>query len=135
IIINGSNKLEVLDAHTGARIKKIDIENPRYITFYNGKAFLSSYLGKVADAANGSVVEIDTTSLQIGRSVEVGRQPEELVAYNDKIYVANSGGYSPPNYESTISVIDISTFQESKRIEVGINLHRLKIDSEGDLYV
>src|SRR5690606_37225025 len=56
-------------------------------------------------------------------------------AYNDKIYVANSGGYSPPNYESTISVIDISTFQESKRIEVGINLHRLKIDSEGDLYV
>lgn len=137
VVVNGSNKVEVLDADTGKRIKQIDIDNPRCLTFYKGKAYLSSYLGGVGNASNpnGIVAEIDTTSLKITRRVEVGRQPEELVAYNDKIYVANSGGYSPPNYESTISVIDVNAFTETKRIEVAINLHRLKIDSEGDLYV
>ncbi|MEO8773774.1 MAG: YncE family protein, partial [Gelidibacter sp.] len=122
---------------TGVRIKQIDIDNPRYLTFFKGKAYLSSYLGSVgnANAPNGIVAEIDTTTFKITRRVEVGRQPEELVAYNDKIYVANSGGYSAPDYESTISVVDVNSFTETKRIEVAVNLHRIKIDSEGDLYV
>lgn len=137
VVVNASSKIEVLDVKTGKRIKKIDIDNGRYITFHKGKAYVSSYLGSIgnSNASNGIVAEIDTTSLSITRRVDVGRQPEELVAYNDKIYVANSGGYSPPDYESTVSVIDINSFTETKRIEVGINLHRLKIDSEGDLYV
>ena len=137
VVVNASNKVEVLDVNTHKRLKQIDIANGRYITFYNGKAYLSTYLGTIGDsnAANGKVIEIDTTSLSITRSVEVGRQPEELVAYNDKIYVANSGGYSPPNYESTVSVIDIDSFTETKRIEVAINLHRIEVDNEGDLYV
>lgn len=137
VVVNASNKVEVLDVNTGERIKQIDIDNGRYITFHRGKAYLSSYLGSIGDpnAPNGIVAEIDTTSLEITRRVEVGRQPEELVAYNDKIYVANSGGYSPPDYESTISVIDVNSFTETNRIEVAVNLHRLKIDSEGDLYV
>ncbi|MBP1839651.1 YncE family protein [Formosa algae] len=137
VVVNASNKVEVLDAETGVKLKQIDVNNCRYITFYNGKAYLSTYLGEIGDysATEGQVHEIDTTSLSITRRVDVGRQPEELVAYNNKIYVANSGGYSPPDYESTISVIDIESFTETNRIEVAINLHRLKIDSEGDLYV
>ncbi|MCM4166635.1 hypothetical protein KCTC52924_01482 [Arenibacter antarcticus] len=137
VVVNASNKVEVLNIDTGARIKQIDIDNGRHITFYNGKAYLSSYLGSIGDpnAPKGIVAEIDTTSLKITRRVEVGRQPEELAAYNGKIYVANSGGYSPPDYESTISVIDINNFTETKRIDVAVNLHRLNIDSEGDLYV
>lgn len=137
VVVNASNKIEVLNADTGIRIKQIDLANGRYVTFYKGKVYVSSYLGSIGDpsAPKGIVAEIDTTSLNITRRVEVGRQPEELVACNDKIYVANSGGYSPPDYESTISVIDIPSFTENKRIEVAVNLHRLKIDREGDLYV
>lgn len=137
VVVNASNKVEVLDVETGKRLKQIDVDNCRYITFYEGKAYLSTYLGSIGDpnAPNGIVAEIDTTSLNITRTVEVGRQPEELVAYEGKIYVANSGGYSPPDYETTISVIDIASFTETKRIEVAKNLHRLKIDEEGDIYV
>jgi DNA-binding beta-propeller fold protein YncE len=51
-----------------------------------------------------------------------------------KIYVANSGGYMVPNYESTVSVIDIATFTERKRIKVAINLHRLRADRHGNLW-
>ncbi|MFB5944210.1 YncE family protein [Albibacterium profundi] len=137
IIVNNSNKVEVLDKYTAKRIGQIDIINCRYITFGNGRAYVSAYLGSVGDpnAPNGMVAEIDTASLEITRRVEVGRQPEELAIVGERLYVANSGGYSPPNYESTISVIDLESFEEVKRIEVAPNLHRLKADSYGDLYV
>lgn len=137
IVVNASNKVEVLDVKTGKRLKQLDVKNGRYITFYEGKAYLSSYTGAASmdNGGQGIVAEIDTTSLEIVRSTSVGRQPEELAAYGGRIYVANSGGYSPPDYETTISVIDIESFEEVKRIEVAENLHRLKIDKEGDLYV
>lgn len=137
VVVNVSNKVEVLNAKSGKRIGQIDVNNCRYITFSNGKAYVSSYLGKVGDpkAPNGIVAEIDTTSLTITRTVEVGRQPEEIAVVNGKLYVANSGGYSPPNYENTVSVIDLNSFKELKRIEIAINLHRLKADRYGDLYI
>lgn len=137
VVVNVSNKVEVLDAKTSKRIKQVDIANCRYITFHKGKAYVSAYLGTIGDpqAPAGNVSEIDTTSLQITRQVTVGRQPEEMAVVGEKLYVANSGGYSPPNYESTISVIDLSNFTELKRIDVAINLHRLKKDKYGDLYV
>lgn len=137
VVVNISNKVEVLNVKTGKRIAQIDITNGRYITFASGKAYVSAYLGRVGDptAANGIVAEIDTTALTISRTVEVGRQPEELAVVGNKLYVANSGGYSPPHYESTVSVVDLTSFKEVKRIEVGINLHRLKTDKYGDLYV
>ena len=137
IVVNASNKVEVIDVNTRKKIKQINVDNCRYVKFYKGKAYLTTYLGSIGDpnAANGKIMEIDTTSLSVTRSVNVGRQPEELVIHNDKIYVANSGGYSPPDYESTVSVVDIVSFEETKRIEVDINLHRMQIDSEGDIYV
>jgi len=137
IIVNGSNKVEVLNVSTGKRIQQIDILNCRYISFSRGKAYVSAYLGQVGDpkAPNGVVVEIDTNSLKEVKRIEVGRQPEEMAVVGSNLYVANSGGYTPGNYENTISVIDLETFRETKRIAVAINLHRLKADRFGDLYV
>lgn len=137
-VINNSNKIEVMDAVTSKRLKVIDVKNCRYITFANGKAYVSAYDGEAQlgdNSPNGFVAEIDTTALSITRTVKVGRQPEEMAVVGDKLYVANSGGYSPPDYERTISVIDLKTFTKTKDIDVAINLHRLKADSEGDLYV
>jgi len=137
VVVNVSNKVEVLNAKTGKRISLINIDNCRYLTFHNGKAYVSAYLGKVGDpkAPNGAVNEIDTTTLQITRKVTVGRQPEEMAIVGEKLYVANSGGYSPPNYERTVSVIDLASFTELKRIDVAINLDRVKADRYGDIYV
>ncbi|RYD91375.1 MAG: YncE family protein [Sphingobacteriales bacterium] len=137
VVLNVSNKVEVLDAKTAKRIKQIDITNCRYVNFHNGKAYVSAYLGTIGDpnAPNGTVSEIDTTSLSITRKVTVGRQPEEMAIVGEKLYIANSGGYNPKNYERTISVIDLAGFTETKRIDVAINLDRLKVDKYGDLYV
>lgn len=137
-VINVSNKVEVIDKWTAKRIKKIDIPNCRYVAFYKDKAYVSSYAGPVAidpNAEIGFVAEIDTTSLEIKRKVNVGYQPEQMVVHNGKLYVANSGGYRVPNYDRTISVIDLATFTEIKKIDVGINLYAIRIDSRGDIYV
>jgi len=137
VVMNWSKKVEILDAQTGRRIKVLTdnthkaIENARYITFANGFAYLSSY----TTSEKGMVLEIDTTTLSITRTVEVGRQPDELVVVDNKLYVANSGGYSPSNLENYVSVIDLASFKVTKAITVAPNLRRLKKDSAGFLYI
>jgi len=138
VVVNVSNKIEVMDAKTTKRIKTIPLQNCRYMVFKNGKAYASSYAGPVdinPNAPKGKVVEIDTVSLSIQREVTVGYQPEEMDIVGNQLFVANSGGYIVPNYDKTVSVIDLNSFTETKKIDVAINLHRLKKDNYGDLYV
>ena len=137
-VINCSNYIEVFDVHTAIHVKEIRVPNCRYMAFNGGKAYISSYSGPVGinpNAEKGFVAEIDTVTLELTRKVEVGYQPDEIAVYDGKLYVANSGGYRVPNYDRTVSVIDLETFKEIKKIDVGINLHRIKIDKRGYLYV
>lgn len=137
IVVNCSHKVEVLDSHTGIRIGQIDIHNCRYINFHRGRAYVSSYIGPVLVdpmSPKGAVFEVDTTNLRITASCTVGYQPEEMAFVGDSLYVANSGGYRPPAYDNTISVIRLSDMTETRKIPVAINLHRLRADSHGRLW-
>lgn len=137
-VINVSNLIVVFDVRTARRIKEIEVPNCRYLAFWKDKAYISSYAGPVQidpNAEVGFVAEIDTASLEVTRKVPVGYQPEEMVVHNKKLYVANSGGYRAPNYDRTVSVVDLETFKEEKKIDVAINLYRMAIDERGDIYV
>lgn len=137
-VVNCSHYVEVMDVESVQHLGKIAISNCRYITFNEGKAYVSSYAGPVQidpNARPGKIVEVDTTSLAITREVVVGYQPEEMVITNGKLYVANSGGYRFPNYDRTVSVVDLETFKVVKTIDVSINLHRMKLDRYGRIYV
>jgi len=127
IVVNNSNKVEVVDAATCRRVKQLDVNQCRYVDFYKNKAYITSN--------DGFVAVVDTATLTITNRIKTGRNPEQLLVAGDKLYVANSGGYSPPNYERTVSVINLHTEQETRRIEAGINLHRMALDADGDLYV
>lgn len=136
-VINVTGYVEVMDVNTGRHVNSLTIPNCRYITFNKGYAYVSSYNGPVKiepDAPPGCVVKIDTASMrEVGR-IMVGYQPEEMVIRDNKLYVANSGRYRVPNYDNTISVIDLNKFEEIKKITVGINLHRLQLDSDANIY-
>lgn len=137
-VINCSNFVEVMDVRTARHLGSISILNCRYITFSGDKAYVSSYAGPVQidpNARPGKVVEIDTETLQITREVTVGYQPEEMVATGGRLYVANSGGYRFPDYDRTVSVIDLDSFQVVDTIDVAINLHRMELDRYGRIYV
>lgn len=138
-VINCSNKIEVMDAKTARRIGQIEIPNCRFIQFHEGYAYVTSYAGPVEIrpdySQKGYVAKVDTATLQVVDRCIVGFQPDELAITGGKIYVANSGGYMVPNYENTLSVIDLDTFVEEKRVEIDINLFRVRPDSKGRLWV
>lgn len=142
-VINVSNKIEVMDAETAVRVGQIEIPNCRFIKFHQGYAYVTSYAGPVVIDPDyeqlGFVAKINTVTLEVVDRCLVGFQPDELEIVDNKIYVANSGGYmgagDTEGYERTVSVIDIATFKEEKRIDVAYNLERIKADSRGDLWV
>lgn len=130
--------VDIADATTYKQIKRLNITNCRDIKFIDNKAYISTYDGNFQEDTQsniGKVVELNTTTLEVTREVNVGYQPEEMEIYNNKLYVANSGGYLYPNYDKTVSVINLNTFTVEKNINVEVNLHRMEIDSTGKIYV
>lgn len=134
VVVNVSSQIEILDASTGKSLKQIPMfddkgvaRQPRYITFHKDKAYVCSF--------DGTVAKIDTASMQIEDIVVVGRNPDGICVANNKIYVSNSGGLNFPNYDNTVSVIDISTFTEIKKIKVASNPGKIYADSQGDVYL
>jgi len=138
IVVNVSNKVEVATADSCKRITQINIPNCRYLAFKDGFAYVSSYVGPVKfdkDAPLGMVYKVDTMDFKKKDSVVVGYQPEELCIVDNKLYVANSGGYRAPNYDHTLSEIDLTTFKEIRKIKVGLNLHHCQVDHYGQIWV
>lgn len=137
-VINCSHKVEVMEAATGKRITQIDIPNCRYIRFNGNFAYVSSYVGPVEinpNAPKGAVYKINLQNHKVIDKVTVGYQPEEMEIVGDYIFVANSGGYRTPDYDTTVSVIEISRFRQIAQIPVAINLHRIRADKYGKLWV
>ena len=128
LVINCSNKVEVARVEDAVRIGKVDVPNCRYVTFKDGYAYVSSYVGSVADTGSsplGSVYKVDTLTLQKTDSCAVGYQPEEVAIIGNQLFV----------YESTVSVVDLNTMQETDKIVVAPNLHRLRADKYDQLWV
>ena len=132
IVMNVSGTIEIVDPSTGTSLKQIEMKNddinkePRFITSYEDKIYVTS-------TADNTVTRIDTTTLNVEESVTVGMDPEEIVASNGKLYVANSGGFS--GFNNTISIIDISSFEVIKEVEVGLNPVNLDTDRKGNVYI
>ena len=138
-VINCSNKIEVMDSRTCSRIGQIDVPNCRYLRFQGQYGYVTSYAGPVEIRPDytqlGYVARFDTATLQVIDRCIVGYQPDELEIVGNKMYVANSGGYMVPNYENTVSVIDLNSFTETGRITVARNLHHLRKDRYDQLWV
>lgn len=138
-VVNCSHKVEVMTTQC-RRLTSITIPNCRSLAFSGRYAYVSSYAGPVEIrpdyAQRGYVARLDTATLRVVDTCLVGYQPNDVVAHGGYLYVANSGGYMAPNYDSTVSVIRLSDFTEVARIPVAINLDALCLDSvHGYLYV
>ena len=129
IAVNGSNLIDVLDANNGVSLKQIKAEasQPRCIASHNGKIYVCYF--------DGNVAKIDTSSFQVERLVKVGRNPDGICVANNKLYVSNSGGMDFPNYDNTVSVIDLNSFSEIKKIIVRDNPTLIKSNKNGTVYV
>jgi hypothetical protein len=136
VVVNGSSQLEVLDARTGASLRRIPLFNgavprqPRSVTFWEDKAYVCAF--------DGSVARIDTAALTVEAYARAGRNPDGIAASNGKLYVSNSGGLdyqSEVGYDRTVSVIPVSSFTEERRIDVGLNPGCIRADDFGHVWV
>ena len=136
-VINCSNLIEVMDARSAKHIGQINIPNCRYLTFADGYGYCTSYAGpvQIGNTQIGYVAKFDTATLRIVDTCHVGFQPDGLEVVGNRLYVANSGGYLAPDYDSTLSVIDLASFKRVATIPVAPNLHRVQADHLGQLWV
>ena len=127
IVVNGSQKVEIVSLSTFELASTLTLDYPRYAyDLGDDKAFVSNGSGA------GEVKLVDLNSGTVTKSITVGNGPEKMVEIDDYVYVMNTGGYG---LDSTISVIDLSSNTVSKTITVGHKPKSAVIDADGDLWV
>ncbi len=128
-VVNVSNLVEVINVADCKSIKSISVpgRQPRRAVSHEGKVYVSCF--------DGSVLKIDTATLEIEATAQAGANPEGICVANNKLYVANSGGLNFPNYGHSVSVFDLASFTKLTDIEVGLNPCGLQSDYQGDVYV
>ncbi len=128
-IVNSSNRVEIMRADDAVSLKAISLDGkqPRKIAFHQGKAYVSCF--------DGDIVRIDTATMEVDGTVYSGSNPEGLCVCNGKLYVANSGGLNYPDYNNTVSVIDLNSFSLVKTITTGINPYHVESYDNRHVYV
>lgn len=126
VVVSGSASIMVLNKNTAELRKIISIidtngvnRQPRHIAYYNGYVYVSCF--------DGNVLKISTKTKEIVSVLSTGgRNPEGLAVAAGKLYVANSGGLSYPNYDNTVSVINLLNFTVDTLLTVYSNPQLVK---------
>ena len=133
VVVNCSNTMEVIDCNTGESIKQILLngKQPREVAFYEGYAYVSCY--------DKTVVKIDTATLSIVAQCQTeGGKCEDLYAYNGYLYVVHAWDQDATGatyYDSTMSVINLTTFAVEEKITIGLNPKQVKPIGQGRVMV
>ena len=117
IVVNVSNKVVVVDRNTWKKVITIEeeLENPRKIAFSGGKAYVTNW-GDGMDPADDFIAVFEIPGFTLVETIPVDEGPDDILAANNKIYVAHSGGFS---FGNSISVINVQTNKVEKTISVG----------------
>lgn len=128
IVVNNSQKVEVIDMETFVSLGTISgTDYPRYFLSINrSKGYLTN------GAFGGKVLVIDLHTLTITGEINVGKGPENLIRWGNKVFVANSGGWA---YDHTVSVIDTDSDVVIDSVVVGDNPVDLAADRNGDVWI
>lgn len=125
VIVNNSNKVEVINVHTAERIATIDAKLPRYMTVANGKGYITEW---GSDYATPRVVVVDLNSHAILEKIKVGSGAEQIVAVSGKLYIAD-------NWSNTITVINSDTDEVSSTITTDYwGISGLTVDGTGNVW-
>lgn len=124
--------VDVMNVNTGKTIKRISFNSgnngylPRYIAFYQGKAYVSRYDGKIS--------RIDTSSLNIDAELDLKANYLEGVAVaNGKLYVANSDYFL--SGVDKVSVVNLNSFTKTTDVTVTQNPTKVTAAANGSVYV
>ncbi|MEM5564412.1 YncE family protein [Psychroserpens sp. AS72] len=132
IITDTANSITVVDRYTFEKVTTITtgLSAPRYISFANGKAYVSNW-GDPNVATDDFIAVLDLTSNTVESTVLVGEGPEQLISNNETLFVSHKGGY---NTNNIISAMDLST-NTVETITVNDVPDEMAFDAAGNLVV
>jgi hypothetical protein len=131
IVLNGSNKIEVVNRYSFASVATIDtgLANPRYMAFANGKGYLTNW-GDANDPNDDYVAIIDLNSNTITSTIAVVEGPEQIINVNGSLYITNKGGYNTGNIITKIDSNNTVT-----TINTGDSPDEIVLDNNNNLWV
>ncbi len=105
---------------------------PRYILPLDEQSILVSQWG--LDLLSGSIAVVRLSDNQVVQTISqgIGKGPERMLRFQNRIYVANVGGLELDNF---ISVIDASTLLVIDTVQVADRPNSLQIGSDARLWV
>ncbi len=107
IVVNGTNQVVVVDAQTFKFLDTIGgLALPRFFLPLNNQTAYVSQWG--LDGITGSVAKVDLNTNKVVKLIATGSGPDKMVRDNDRVFVANAGGYGVDN---SITEITISSGQ------------------------
>jgi len=132
IVLNASNKIEVVNRYTFAHIATIEdgLVNPRYIAFHNNRAYVTNW-GDGGSATDDYVAVIDLATNAVTGNIPVAEGPERIIEEDNKLYVSHYGGWGQGD---TVSVISLSSNAVTATINTG-DLPEFMVEENNKLYV
>lgn len=130
IIVNASNKMEVVSANTFRSKGGIEegLANPRYFTTLNNKGYITNWGNfQTTPPESPFIAVVDLTTLEITDTVQTGNGPENIIAVDDKIFFTN-------NFGNTLGILDPATLEVTE-VELTASPSAMVIDADGDLWV
>lgn len=124
IVVNNSNKVEVVNANTFEREYTLDALLPRYFTVLNGKGYLTEW---VSFGEKGRVSVLNLESRMIESTIETDFGAEFILAVRGSLYVSNS-------FTNTISVINPTSNSVIATIELSGSVTQLVVDENEKIW-
>lgn len=126
IVVNNSQKVEVVDISNMNNIATISgFQSPRYMITRGTKGYVSDWF-------DNNIKVIDLSTNTIINTIPTGNGPEQMLIFNQKLFVANVGGFGN---ETTVTVINLNTETVLATIQIGTNPNSLKLDNNNKLWV
>lgn len=125
VVVNNSNKVEVVNANTFELDFTIEAALPRYFTISGDKGYLTEWVS-FTDPGRVSVINLSTGASET--TITTGSGAENIIEANGNLYVSN-------NFQSDVSVIDPSTNSVVTTIDVRKSPGGFAVDANGTLWV
>ncbi len=126
VVNSGDNAIQKLDKSSGAHRAHYLVElgsNPWDAILHEGYLYITGMF-------SSKVYKMDPANGQVLASVTVGNAPEGLIARGNKLYVGNAGYWDQDYAGSSISVVDLESFTETKTIATGLNPQYLSLHGD-----
>ncbi len=112
VVLNNSNKVEVVDLATLQRIGTITgVAQPRYLLAVDANKAYLSYWGSTG--VGGGIAVVDLNTLQVTGNLLVGAAVEQMLLHNGTVYATRNGGFGSDNRLVAIDPANDQTLGET----------------------